>query len=368
MEDKKKNRSTEETENNIDSAKSNDAAKLDALMFDTDEAENTKESPEDAIKFEAFMAEYRTLMSQSISEAQVNSKSDTEETEDKEIFISPPQKKKAKKKPAKQEAKVEEEKKSSPDWDEEITLAPGEYEDLDDNQHMHEELPPEAVEPDFNLGETTEEKDDKFQISINFEGEHKPSVIDESEKERKYDPDKPRMIDWIFDIAEMFVFVLAAVLIMTSFIFKHSVVEGGSMLNTLEDGEHLIISDLFYTPKRGDIIVFEDYSTMLKKAVVKRVIALPGETVEVKKNENGIFEVYINGEYLAEEYAYNEIDNSALDGGVWTIGEGEVFVLGDNRYNSTDSRDSRVGPIDIDSILGKVLFRFYPFDKFGAVD
>ena len=81
---------------------------------------------------------------------------------------------------------------------------------------------------------------------------------------------------------------------------------------------------------------------------------------------NGL--VYINGVYLDEEYAYNKIDFTAPGVGKWTVGEGEVFVMGDNRYNSTDSRDSRVGTVEIDSILGKVMFRFYPFDKFGAVD
>ena len=139
-------------------------------------------------------------------------------------------------------------------------------------------------------------------------------------------------------------------------------------LNTLEDGDHLIISDLFYTPERGDIVVFEDYSTILKKAVVKRVIGLPGETVEVKLNDIGEYEVYINGEYLDEEYAYNEIQFTSGGTGTWVVPEGEVFVMGDNRFNSTDSRVSGVGTIDIDCILGRVLFRFMPFEKFGKVE
>ena len=140
------------------------------------------------------------------------------------------------------------------------------------------------------------------------------------------------------------------------------------MLNTLQDGDHLIITDVFYTPERGDIVVFEDYSTQLKKAVVKRVIGLPGDTVEVKLNAQKEYEVYINGEFLEEEYAYTNVDNTAPGTGVWTVGEGEIFVLGDNRYNSTDSRSSLVGLVEIDSILGKVVVRFYPFDKFGTVD
>ena len=233
---------------------------------------------------------------------------------------------------------------------------------------MTDELPEEEPEPDFDLGETINEREDDFQISINFDGEEKEEERDPTPKSRHYDPENPRVIDWIFDFVEMFVFVLLAVMVLTSFFFKHSVVEGDSMLNTLEDGDHLIISDLFYTPERGDIVVFEDYSTILKKAVVKRVIGLPGETVEVKLNDIGEYEVYINGEYLDEEYAYNEIQFTSGGTGTWVVPEGEVFVMGDNRFNSTDSRVSGVGTIDIDCILGRVLFRFMPFEKFGKVE
>ena len=233
---------------------------------------------------------------------------------------------------------------------------------------MHDSLPEEDSEPDFNLGEIPTERDDDIQISMNFNGEENEPISEPREKESKYDPDHPRIIDWVFDFVEMFVFVLLTVMILTSFFFKHSVVEGDSMLNTLEEGDHLIISDLFYSPERGDIVVFEDYSTFLKKAVVKRVIGLPGETVEVKLNSMGEYEVYVNGEYLDEEYAYNAVEFTTSGTGVWEVPEGEVFVLGDNRFNSTDSRVGGVGTIDIDCILGKVLFRFMPFDKFGKVD
>lgn len=361
MEDKKKILFTEETENNIE--KNN----LEALMLDSEDDTSTDESPEEKVNFQAFMAEYRNLMSQNMSD----SSKKVEETEESEedFLISPPPQKKEKKKQKAQEEKEKQEASSeeSSDWNEEITLTPEKYEELDDGKEMHEEIPDEDPAPDFDLGAT--EDDNKFQLSINFEGEQAPAIADDAEeKEVKYDPEKPRAIDWVFDITEMFVFVLAAVLIFTAFFFKHAVVEGDSMLNTLEDGDHLIISDVFYTPERGDIIVFEDYSTMLKKAVVKRVIGLPGETVEVKKDKNGNYEVYINGEYLDEEYDYNAIDSSSAGVGVWTVPDGEVFVMGDNRYNSTDSRDSRVGTVKIDSILGKVLLRFYPFDKLGAVD
>ena len=185
-------------------------------------------------------------------------------------------------------------------------------------------------------------------------------------KEKEYDPDNPRIIDSIFDFVELFVLTLVAVMVLTTFLFKHSVVEGSSMYSTLEDGDHLIITDAFYTPERGDIVVFEDYSTHLKKAVVKRIIGLPGETVEISLDIDKSFIVKINGKVLEEDYDYIELNHSTPPVGKWEIKEGEVFVMGDNRYNSTDSRE--IGPIDIDTILGKVILRFFPLNKFGVVD
>jgi signal peptidase I len=278
-----------------------------------------------------------------------------------EFFTSLPKKKRAGK-----ESPIEE---KNPDWNEDITLLPEEYEDLGDSQGMLEEEPEQPHTPDFDLGEASAKHTDEFQFSIDFSGEAQPQTVNEEVQERKYDPDNPRIIDWVFDIVEMFVLVLATVLILTSFFFKHSVVEGGSMNKTLADGDHLIISDLFYSPEYGDIVVFEDYSKSdgYKKPVIKRVIGLPGDTVEIKVNEaENTLEVYVNGERLDEEYAFYTQNARPVSHGPVTVGEGQIYVLGDNRYNSTDSRD--VGTINIDSILGKVILRIYPFNKFGGVE
>ena len=278
-----------------------------------------------------------------------------------EFFTSLPKKKRAGK-----ESPIEE---KNPDWNEDITLLPEEYEDLGDSQGMLEEEPEQPHTPDFDLGEASAKHTDEFQFSIDFSGEAQPQTVNEEVQERKYDPDNPRIIDWVFDIVEMFVLVLATVLILTSFFFKHSVVEGGSMNKTLADGDHLIISDLFYSPEYGDIVVFEDYSKSdgYKKPVIKRVIGLPGDTVEIKVNETeNTLEVYVNGERLDEEYAFYTQNARPVSHGPVTVGAGQIYVLGDNRYNSTDSRD--VGTINIDSILGKVILRIYPFNKFGGVE
>ena len=161
-----------------------------------------------------------------------------------------------------------------------------------------------------------------------------------------------------------FVFTVAIVLFISSFFFRHSEVDGGSMDNTLSDGEHLILYDLFYTPKRGDIVVFEDYSLDKKIPIVKRVIGIEGDTVRVE-NENGVSVVYLNGERLDESYTLTD-DYDSHPSGEWTVGEGELFVLGDHRNVSWDGRS--FGTIDSNSVLGMVVLRFYPFNKFGTVN
>ena len=367
MADEKKN-STNETENNIKDDKKIDT--LDALLLDDEDMSGSVGSSDEA-DFDSFMAEYRGLLGRKQAEASKASEKQPEIEEEKpeDVLISLPKKQQKQKiDSAKGEKKI-----TNPDWDDQITLEPEEYDDpYEDDKDMIEDTA-ESEASDFDLGEVSEENDGAFQISINFDGENIPTPPkdDEDKAESKYDPEKPRFMDWVFDIAEMFVFVLAVVILLTSFIFRHSIVEGQSMMNTLGDGDHLIISDLFYTPERGDIIVFEDYSTSLRKAVVKRVIGLPGETVEVRMNEHGEIVVYINGELLEEEYAYNAmdcyVDKSSFNKPI-EIGENEIFVMGDNRYHSTDSRTSSVGPISIDSILGKAIVRFMPFDKFGILD
>lgn len=200
-------------------------------------------------------------------------------------------------------------------------------------------------------------------------------------KEERYDPEHPRKIDFIFDFLELFVFTLVAVLIVTTFFIRHSVVEGGSMMNTLQDGDTLIISDLFYEPECGDVIVIE--STQLGKAIVKRVIAVGGQRVRVTPEG-----IYVGGEPLDEaDYVYTD-DEEYFYGLLYTdrkglsddptfqyvpgshyefvVPDGEVFVMGDHRNDSTDSR--ALGTLHVDAILGKVLWRVLPFGSFGAIE
>ena len=220
----------------------------------------------------------------------------------------------------------------------------------------------EEVEITPNTATETEASDEQITFSEEFDDGEDVSLEYEEEKELPpYNSKKPRRIDNRFDFVELFIFTLLIVMVLTSFIFRHSIVEGGSMQNTLQDGEHLIISDAFYTPCRGDIVVCEDYTTGLRKPIVKRIIAIAGDTVDI--SVDGV--ISVNGEILQEEYVF-------IDGKAYyeplniVVPDGEIFVMGDHRNASTDSRE--FGCVDADSILGKVLLRFYPFDKFGTVN
>ncbi len=171
---------------------------------------------------------------------------------------------------------------------------------------------------------------------------------------------KDRLIDGAFEIVEMFVFTLLVIMLVTTFLFKHSVVEGDSMERTLYNGDHLIISDLFYKPERGDIVVCEDHSIPVNGPIVKRVIALSGDTVRI---ENSL--IYVNGEFVYEgDYVYDVDLTQTLE--EFVVPDGEVFVMGDHRRLSFDSEE--FGTINEDAILGKVILRFFPFDQIQFFD
>ncbi len=237
-----------------------------------------------------------------------------------------------------------------------------------------------------------EEADIKETVAVDIPEEDDDESISPISKEpSKSDADKKeRPIDSRFDFLELFVFTMVTVLILTTFIFRHSIVDGGSMEQTLYNGEHLIISDFFYTPKRSDVIVFQDYSKAeyskdLTVPLVKRIIAIGGDTVRVYRDGR----VYVNdmqtpldeSEYVysrpnvwhLENFYGKEIPNFTFYPSnnfpeyiECKVPEGEVFVMGDHRDASTDSRV--FGTVKESTILGRVLFRFYPFEVFGKID
>ena len=166
--------------------------------------------------------------------------------------------------------------------------------------------------------------------------------------------------DWI----QCLISALIICVLLFVFVIRVVDVRGTSMWPTLQNGDKMLVSDLFYKPKQGDVVVFKKDEYDPDKALVKRVIAVGGQEVNIDF-ANGI--VYVDGEPIEEDYI-SELTQKKLDFiGPQTVPEGCVFVMGDNRNASTDSRDKRIGMVDERLIIGKVYMVIYPLTEFGAV-
>lgn len=158
--------------------------------------------------------------------------------------------------------------------------------------------------------------------------------------------------------------VICATYLIVNYVGQRTKVSGDSMLETLHDGDNLIVDKISYCfrePERYEIIVFP-YRHREDTYYIKRIIGLPGETIQIKEGY-----VYINGQQLDEDYGREVM----LDGGIAKepiiLGPDEYFVLGDNRNASSDSRDSSVGVLHRDELIGRAWVRIWPFDSIGVI-
>ena len=162
------------------------------------------------------------------------------------------------------------------------------------------------------------------------------------------------------------VYMLTVVMIVLMLVFRIIIVDGPSMQNTLQDGDYmLLISNLFYKDfQYGDVVVVSKHTYDDGKPIVKRVIATEGQTVDIDF-ESGT--VYVDGQALREPYIHNETTNE--EGTVFplTVAENCIFVLGDNRAVSLDSRSPQIGQIDRREVLGKALCLIIPGTHHGQL-
>ncbi len=161
--------------------------------------------------------------------------------------------------------------------------------------------------------------------------------------------------------------VLCLTWLVITFVGQRTEVDGASMEPTLSNGDNLIVDKLSYRfrdPERFDIIVFP-FKYKERTYYIKRIIGLPGETVQIDEQGN----IYINGEVLSESYGREIIrpENVGLAAEPIVLGEDEYFVMGDNRNNSTDSRFAQVGNIKREDIIGRAWVRIWPFSGFGVL-
>ena len=212
-----------------------------------------------------------------------------------------------------------------------------------------------------------------------YEESASEAVTEASENNTDEIPAKKRIAAEIIDWFDTVVTSIVAIIVVFALITRLSTVDGPSMLPTLQDQERLMITDFCYTPAHNDIVVvwtdnlFNEMTNDWGKAIVKRVIGLPGDTIRIDTAEGA---VYRNGEKLETE----EIDGTIYEDGHMifdyttevydmevTVPEGHVFVMGDNRTNSADSRDGRIGFVDMNYIIGKAYLRVAPFERFGGL-
>ncbi|MDD2417482.1 MAG: signal peptidase I [Oscillospiraceae bacterium] len=171
-----------------------------------------------------------------------------------------------------------------------------------------------------------------------------------------------KSVQGVYEWIEAAVFSLLCVSLIFTFVMRIVGVDGNSMKNTLYDSERLIISRSFYTPKRGDIIIIKRYP---EEPLVKRIIAVGGDRLKIDDETN---QVILNGKVLHEDYILGVTWREGFPPEEQVIPQGTVFVMGDNRQNSADSRMmEQVGYVDVEDIMGKAIFRFFPLSRAGGL-
>lgn len=208
-----------------------------------------------------------------------------------------------------------------------------------------------------------EKKDQTKEIQ---QEEECPAEENTSENESEKKPDRLQKIkSALIELIVYVAIIVVCVMVVPRYVIQRTIVDGTSMESTLQDEDNLLVDKLSYRfsdPKRFDIIVFYPYGRENEDYYIKRVIGLPGETIQIVGDT-----IYIDGKVLEENYGKDPMTESGIASEPLKLGKDEYFVLGDNREVSEDSRYEEVGPVSRDKIEGKAILRIYPFKKFGTI-
>jgi len=189
--------------------------------------------------------------------------------------------------------------------------------------------------------------------------------IDDNTQEIETEEKKSSIKRIIFEILVYVVLLIVCVYFVPKYVLQRTVVDGSSMQNTLQEDDSLLVEKVSYhftDPDRFDIVVFYPFGRDDKiNYYVKRIIGLPGETVQIKGDD-----IYINGQIIEENYGKDPITDEGIASEPIVLADDEYFVLGDNREVSEDSRV--FGPVERKNIEGKAFFRIYPFNTFGSLN
>ncbi len=251
------------------------------------------------------------------------------------------------------------------------------------------------VKPDFDIDDIVEKKEAEVAVEVMEESVHSPEVVPIVEEmvavqesveanqeetvvvqesveanqeeavavqENSEEEETGSVKGFLVRLASCVVIAFLVALLITKFVANHTTVEGSSMDPCLQDGDELLVEKISYLvgePERFDVIVFEQSEDV---NYVKRVIGLPGETVQIKDEK-----IYVNDRAVFDEHRKERMKSAGIAKDKITLGADEYFVLGDNRNASKDSRDETVGLVKKKQIRGKAWIRVLPSEKFGEI-